>query len=774
MRRLILTVVASVVYSCSLSATHLAGAEIFYRYIGDSTGVKHQYYVSLNLYRDNALPPGTTTGLPSTVSICYSSSCYPGGETVIGRKVPPANLAAGDGGYIIPTLDECVDSSSSSWVRISRHRYRGFVVLDGPCHDWKFTFQHCCRNHVITNFVNPGSHGFDIVAELNNLDGPNNSPRFITPAAKAFCVNLPFNWRQFSKEVDGDSLHTHFGLPSSYTAQIGLDCPDPSYYIPFAPGYSVNAPMKTTSGILTDPATGTFRFTPSQVEVDVIKVDVVEYRFDTVMSQWYQVGKVTRELQVPIYSDCSTVARNGPAIDVGALSSKSWQVPVADLQKVRDSIRGYGIEDIHIHKTFGTGLYEIPLVPYSCYDTLITLRFNSKTRVDCESISADGTDFRLLGPDSIARPIVKALYQCDASLTTDEIHLVLHKPLDVNGNYIFYIKQGSDGNTLINRCGFELDEFYTMILQVDSCPILDYKLDNVSVHKDQYIDIAWRADTNTFVKHLFGNWNILRAGKAGRYKIVDQLDDIDARSYRDKNLAKDAVDLQSFGYSVQLVQNGSRRRPTNEISAILLQGTPDNDAGTLYLNWSPYHGWPNPDYELFVGRGDPQAMNVQWESYAGPSHNMFESEFKLPWVNKANSGIYAWKVVASDPDHPRNPYLSESNWYFFELLLPGIPDVEFPNVISPNGDGQNDVFYFPLSENIKIELSIYNRWGQLVFEDTQFKLRNNQIDGWDGTDMNTGQKLADGVYYYVARLYDTASGNELNKHGSVTLLGGAN
>ena len=40
---------------------------------------------------------------------------------------------------------------------------------------------------------------------------------------------------------------------------------------------------------------------------------------------------------------------------------------------------------------------------------------------------------------------------------------------------------------------------------------------------------------------------------------------------------------------------------------------------------------------------------------------------------------------------------------------------------------------------------IYDRWGQLVFEDTNFK------GTWDGRN-NFEQELADGVYYYVLRI----------------------
>jgi gliding motility-associated-like protein len=59
-----------------------------------------------------------------------------------------------------------------------------------------------------------------------------------------------------------------------------------------------------------------------------------------------------------------------------------------------------------------------------------------------------------------------------------------------------------------------------------------------------------------------------------------------------------------------------------------------------------------------------------------------------------------------------------------------------PTGFSPNGDGVNDLFRI-LNTNIKLNnLSIYNRWGNLVFSTA------NITEGWDGTYQNTEQELA--------------------------------
>jgi gliding motility-associated-like protein len=75
-----------------------------------------------------------------------------------------------------------------------------------------------------------------------------------------------------------------------------------------------------------------------------------------------------------------------------------------------------------------------------------------------------------------------------------------------------------------------------------------------------------------------------------------------------------------------------------------------------------------------------------------------------------------------------------------DTIIPILP-FEFPNVITPNGDGKNDLFEINnLAENT--EVIILNRWGNVVFSSSNYQ--NN----WDGKD-TSGKDLADGVYTYT-------------------------
>lgn len=89
-------------------------------------------------------------------------------------------------------------------------------------------------------------------------------------------------------------------------------------------------------------------------------------------------------------------------------------------------------------------------------------------------------------------------------------------------------------------------------------------------------------------------------------------------------------------------------------------------------------------------------------------------------------------------------------------------DLTIPNIITPNGDGQNEYLKIPNVEFYpNSTMIIYNRWGKKVFES------GNYHNEWDGADN------ADGVYYWVFTINygDHGSGTETREmHGTVTIL----
>ena len=90
-----------------------------------------------------------------------------------------------------------------------------------------------------------------------------------------------------------------------------------------------------------------------------------------------------------------------------------------------------------------------------------------------------------------------------------------------------------------------------------------------------------------------------------------------------------------------------------------------------------------------------------------------------------------------------------------------------PNTFTPNGDGQNDIFYPRGSGVSKIKaFRIYNRWGELLFERTNINI-NDAGNSWDGS-FNGGNVRPDVYVYLVDAVCDT--GEPIFIKGDVTII----
>ena len=98
---------------------------------------------------------------------------------------------------------------------------------------------------------------------------------------------------------------------------------------------------------------------------------------------------------------------------------------------------------------------------------------------------------------------------------------------------------------------------------------------------------------------------------------------------------------------------------------------------------------------------------------------------------------------------------------FIHIDATGKPPLYIPNAFTPNGNGTNDVWYV-FGIGIKdIQIRVFDRWGEKVFES------NNQSIGWDGTYI--GQLQSPGVYTYLVNIVYLDERKE-SKQGSLTLI----
>ena len=141
-------------------------------------------------------------------------------------------------------------------------------------------------------------------------------------------------------------------------------------------------------------------------------------------------------------------------------------------------------------------------------------------------------------------------------------------------------------------------------------------------------------------------------------------------------------------------------------------------------------------------------LNYSW-SFGDPNSPDNTSSLTSPSHTYSMEGSYGvWLVVTSDQgcvDSVRK-----------EVIVV-VDEITIPNVITPNGDGYNDVFYIENIDRVEYSnLRIYNRWGKLIYE------KENYQNDWDG------DNAADGVYYFILD-YKTYF-REDKAEGTVTIM----
>ncbi|MFK7808887.1 MAG: gliding motility-associated C-terminal domain-containing protein [Saprospiraceae bacterium] len=111
--------------------------------------------------------------------------------------------------------------------------------------------------------------------------------------------------------------------------------------------------------------------------------------------------------------------------------------------------------------------------------------------------------------------------------------------------------------------------------------------------------------------------------------------------------------------------------------------------------------------------------------------------------HKPEFGIAGCYVVTAIDDYGNESAFSNV------VCIDNCPNYILPNVFTPNGDGDNELFIpFPYRFIERIEMQVFSRWGGLVFE------TNDPDISWDGTDLS-GNTLTEGTYYYTCRVFES-------------------
>jgi len=98
--------------------------------------------------------------------------------------------------------------------------------------------------------------------------------------------------------------------------------------------------------------------------------------------------------------------------------------------------------------------------------------------------------------------------------------------------------------------------------------------------------------------------------------------------------------------------------------------------------------------------------------------------------------------------------------------IPGV-EIFVPGGFSPNQDGVNDYFVIRRPSTTSIALEVFNRWGNLIYRNGDYK------NDWNGRTNQPGNVLGaeipDGTYYYIVTGTDRATGKITRLNGYITV-----
>lgn len=119
-----------------------------------------------------------------------------------------------------------------------------------------------------------------------------------------------------------------------------------------------------------------------------------------------------------------------------------------------------------------------------------------------------------------------------------------------------------------------------------------------------------------------------------------------------------------------------------------------------------------------------------------------------------------YTVNVTDPINTSCSYSDIVKLVSYEINC-GEPDIFIPNAFSPNLDGENDQYLISGKVIETIELKIYNRWGEMVFETT------DPTQAWDG---KFNDKFVDPVVFMYHLNVTCIDQRKFQKKGNITVI----
>jgi gliding motility-associated-like protein len=434
--------------------------------------------------------------------------------------------------------------------------------------------------------------------------------------------------------------------------------------------------------------------------------------------------------------------------------------------------------------------------------TCVKKRLVFNRGVQVSTISLDGSDFTIKGPDTTvkiikAEPVntYKVPVDCDTILLTNAIDIYLNKSPYYPGNYLINNKIGTDGDPLYDTCDAGLGKDF--VLPITDQGRVDVTATRQLMCEPGYVYLNARPLNRpgpsgygfSWTPSLFvGDTTAANTLAYVTKTTIYQMQIMDTFLCYGRDTVKVIVS----------VRNPTISPFTDTVICVGEQFDIQLGGGVEYI-WSPTTGVSCGDCDsvtLTPKVTTHYTIKISDEYKCSDDLHLDVTVNPLPLVDvgrdtaiyfgdkaqlhmyKPGGVLFSW-TPTDDLSAPNvaDVYARPEKATVYTLtvadingcrnsdsLLITILDkyVQIPSAFSPNGDGKNDLFRVAnlTTERVQ-EFRIFNRWGQEVYSNAGSK------GGWDG--YYKGEPAAMGVYNYVIRI-GLPDGRTETYRGEVTLV----
>jgi len=354
-----------------------------------------------------------------------------------------------------------------------------------------------------------------------------------------------------------------------------------------------------------------------------------------------------------------------------------------------------------------------------CAPDSIKIYFPKK--INCSTIASNGTDFSVSGPSPVN--VIGAFGNCTNN-KTDYIVVKFSSPISVKGTYSVSLKAGSDGNVLIDECGQQTPLQSLSFVTVDT----------VSADFQKNILYGCLKDTIFFSHNGAHDVNYWKWNINNFPPVLTPTTSIIASASSTNNVKL-------------FVSNGVCTDSTSVVIALNNEVKASFEMENIICPEDKF-----PVKNTSTGSIDTWRWNY---GSIGTSSLKDPPPFLFPTLSREIK--YPVKLVVT------NQALSCSDSVTKILTVLDFCIIDIPTAFTPNNDGLNDKFgpHNALKAD-NYEFKVYNRWGQLVFQSTNWQ------DRWDGTIKGIPQQP--GVFVWMLSYTHRDTKQIVFKKGTVTLI----